>query len=401
MAWQNLSLPERIEATHVDIMRHKDFTRMSGVAMIGAVKYSDKMPTAATDGRDVIYGTDFCSGLNRKQLRYLVLHENGHKMLHHCTEYKQLHKKYPMLMPMAADYVVNGLIEEIDPTLQFVERPTPDLLIDQKRFANKSILEVLKVLIKDVEEQGGDPTAGGDGSGVLDEHMEGELDDVQSAQLKDMVEEAVRQGVITANNLAGQGSRNRAIDNIMQPRHTDWRSALREFATTVCMGHDLSRLSPPNKRFLPLNVLLWSHFAESTGELVIAGDTSGSMGGIYPVLFGEIARICELANPERVRIIWWDSEVCGEQVFEKQDYHSIAQALKPAGGGGTEPACVVNHIRANDIKAKGLIWLTDGYLWGADNLQTDCPQLWGVIDNDHFVPPQGKLVNISSMMEGV
>jgi predicted metal-dependent peptidase len=152
---------------------------------------------------------------------------------------------------------------------------------------------------------------------------------------------------------------------------------------------------------LPLGILLWSHFAETTGELVIAGDTSGSMGAIYPVLFGEIARICEIANPEKVRIVWWDSAVCGEQVFEKQDFASIAQALKPRGGGGTEPQCVIDHIRQNDIKAKGIIWLTDGYFYGNNNLQTDIPQLWGVIDNDRFTPPQGKLVNISSLVEGV
>jgi predicted metal-dependent peptidase len=396
MAWSNLPLPERIEATHVDIMRHKDFTRMAGVAMIGAVKFSDTMPTAATNGRDVIYGNAFCEGLNRKQLRYLVLHENGHKMLHHCTEYKPLAKKYPEHLARAADYVVNGMIEEIDPTFTFVERPTDDLLIDKARFANKSILEVLKELIKDSEEQ--EDEGGGQS---LDEHMEGDFEEAEAGELKEMVEEAVRQGVITANNLAGQGSRSTVIDGALAPRHTDWRSAIREFATSVCMGHDLSRLSPPNKRMLPLGILLWSHFAETTGELVIAGDTSGSMGGIYPVLFGEIARICEIANPEKVRIVWWDSAVCGEQVFEKQDFASIAQALKPRGGGGTEPQCVIDHIRQNDIKAKGIIWLTDGYFYGNNNLQTDIPQLWGVIDNDRFTPPQGKLVNISSLVEGV
>jgi predicted metal-dependent peptidase len=398
MAWQDLSLPQRIEATHIDIARHKEFTRMSGVAMIGEVKFSDSMPTAATDGRDVIYGNKFCADLNRKQLRYLVLHENGHKLLHHCTEYQGLAKKYPRHMPRAADYVVNGLIEELDPTFQFVERPTNDLLIDRQRFNNMSLVEVLKVLIDEDEQDDQDQQGGG---GSLDEHMEGNFDEEEATELKSMVEEAVRQSAILANNMAGQGSRNLAIDNMTAQRNTDWRQAMREFATTVCVGHDLSRLSPPNKRFLPLGVLLWSHFSESTGELVIAGDTSGSMGAIYPVLFGEIANICRMANPERVRIIWWDSEVCGEQVFEPHEYESIAQALKPAGGGGTEPSCVVRHLRTNDIKAKGIIWLTDGYFYGAQDLHTEAPQLWGVVDNERFTPPQGKLVNISSLLEGV
>lgn len=413
MAWDKLPLQERLEATHVDIMRHKDFARIGGVVMIGKNTFSDELPTAATNGEDTIYNPEFFGALNRKQARYLVLHENFHKALHHCTAYKAAMKQYPVLTPRAADYVVNLLIEELDPHYQFAERPTQDLLFD-KKYTDMGILEVLRDLIKQDEADGKDPKrqpgqAGGDGDedgdGTLDEHQMGNEagggDPAKVKALAEQIDEAIRQGVITANNLAGKGGRNHAIDGAVQDRNTDWRNAMREFATSVCQGHDLSRLSPPNKRFAPLGVLLWSHFAESTGELVIACDTSGSMGGIYPVVFGEIARICQLANPEAVRIVWWDSEVCGEQVFKQGEYENISQLLKPKGGGGTEPQCVTQHIRKNDIKAKGIIWLTDGYLYSSADLSMDIPQLWGVVDNPRFVPPTGKLVHINSIMEGV
>ena len=138
-----------------------------------------------------------------------------------------------------------------------------------------------------------------------------------------------------------------------------------------------------------------THFDIAVGELGILCDTSGSMAGVYPVVFGEIANICKQANPEKVRIIWWDNAVCGEQVFKRGEFDAIAQALKPAGGGGTSPQCVVNYIQSKAYKFSGAIWLTDGYL-------DACPtaacgnELWGVVDNDHFKPAHGKVLRIHS-----
>jgi hypothetical protein len=133
----------------------------------------------------------------------------------------------------------------------------------------------------------------------------------------------------------------------------------------------------------------------STGELIVACDTSGSMGGIYPTVFGEIARIAQNVNPDSVRVIWWDCAVCGDQVFKPHEFDKIASLLKPAGGGGTSPNCVVEYIREKKYQPKGVVWLTDGYLDGSDG-KVDVPALWGVVDNDHFVAPQGKTVRIYS-----
>jgi predicted metal-dependent peptidase len=170
---------------------------------------------------------------------------------------------------------------------------------------------------------------------------------------------------------------------------------MREWIVALCEGDDYSRFSPPNKRLLPLGIVMPSHFSESTGELIIACDTSGSMGAIYPTVFGEIARIVENVQPDGVRMLWWDSAVCGDQYFKPHEFANIASLLKPAGGGGTSPECVVQYIRANKYQPKGVVWLTDGYLDGSDS-KVDVPALWGVVDNDQFIPPQGKAVRIYS-----
>jgi hypothetical protein len=123
------------------------------------------------------------------------------------------------------------------------------------------------------------------------------------------------------------------------------------------------------------------------------------MGSVYPTVFGEIARIVQVANPEAVRVIWWDTRVAGEQLFTPAQYASIAKLFKPKGGGGTSPGAVVEYVRAKKYKPVAAIWLTDGYLDGTEGQARglDIPQLWGVVDNTSFRAPVGKVVRINSM----
>jgi hypothetical protein len=48
-----LTAEQRVERTHVTLMRHKDFCLFSGMFMIGKVEVLDKPITARTNGRDV------------------------------------------------------------------------------------------------------------------------------------------------------------------------------------------------------------------------------------------------------------------------------------------------------------------------------------------------------------
>ena len=74
-----LSAEQRIERTHVQLMRDPNFCLFSGVFMVGKVTVSDREMTASTNGRDVTYGRKFVDSLNDKQLAFLVIHEAMHK----------------------------------------------------------------------------------------------------------------------------------------------------------------------------------------------------------------------------------------------------------------------------------------------------------------------------------
>ena len=388
--YKDLTPHERVTAVGIDLTRNALFAQLSGVAMVGKVEITDRLPTAATNGRDEYYNPDFVLAQNRKQLRYVRIHENLHKLLKHCVEYKDVCKRYPKLSNIAMDHVINLTIEEIDPNFTWVERPTVKPCVDAK-YKGWGFLRVLRDLIDQGDEEGGQGGEGGHGG--FDDHRFDELDDEEMEETGRRVDEAGRQGKILAEKLAGNGKGGGRLDLNATKRNTEWRQHFREFFDTICKGDEHSRFVPPNKRFAPLGILLPSHFSYNKGEIIIAGDTSGSMGPIYPILFGEIAQIAQTVMPDALRVIWWDTSVCGEQLFKPDEYHSIATLMKPMGGGGTSPQCVVKYIADKKYKPRAVIWLTDGYLSG-DNAVVPCAALWGIVDNEQFIPPQGKAVHI-------
>lgn len=415
MAWKDLSPRERITAASFDIMRDPEFSLMGGATQIGTVEMVDESecPTAGTNGRDVVYCTAFVMGLTRPQVRMLLAHETAHKMLHHCIEYTAICEKYPQESNMAMDYVVNLIVEELDAGRGFIEwidEPPP--LIDAK-YKGMSFLEVLQDLLKNPPPPQQQPQGGGGkpGKGTprpLDTHTQGKKDgqagekplsEEDAKVLKQQMQDAVAQGQIVREKMQakargdkGSGGR---FDAMNQQRTTDWKGPLRRFIQELSEGDDQSRFSPPNKRMLPLGIVLPSHFSEKVGEIVIACDTSGSMGGVYPTVFGEIARICQQVKPAKVRMLWWDTVVAGDQTFTEKDYERIAKQLKPAGGGGTTVSVVADYIKQHKIKAKCVIMLTDGYIESQYNV-APVPHLWGIVDHAGFVPRKGSVVHINS-----
>lgn len=416
MAFKDFSAHERITAVHIDFMRDPDFCLLGGTTQIGKVEIRSDVPTAGTDGRDVFYGEAFIMGMTRGQLRYLVAHETLHKMLHHCTEYKTVCDKYPQGSNMAMDYVVNQFIEDLDAGRGFVERPKePAPLIDPK-YRGMSFLEVLRDLLQQSKQQKPQPKPGqgqGQGQGEnlpgpMDEHIQqaapgsgepGAMTEAEAGTLSKQLQDAINQGKILQTKLRekARGAGNTGADlSGMEERRTDWRKPLRKFISELVEGDDMSRYAPPNRRMLPLGITLPSHFSESTGPLVVACDTSGSLSGVYSVLMGEIARICRTVTPESVIVIWWSDSVEGVQTFAPKDYPSLGKLIKPKGGGGTNLSCVAAWVKAHKVKVKATVIITDGYIEQTPALPPG-PLLWGVIDNSSYTPPRGAALHINSV----
>jgi predicted metal-dependent peptidase len=227
---------------------------------------------------------------------------------------------------------------------------------------------------------------------TLDEHdfeSAKKLTDKEAKEIEGKVEQALRQGGILAGRLGAKIPR--AIEELLEPK-IDWRDVLREFITSAVMGKDEYTWRKFNKRMVANDLYLPSLENDTMGELVIAIDTSGSIGGRQLTEFAtELASICNSCSPDKIRVLWWDTQVHGEQIF-RDDYSSIAKLLKPQGGGGTTVSCVNDYIKKESINAEAVLVFTDGYVEDNIRWEVSCPTMWMVTENRSFTPPTGKVV---------
>jgi len=103
-----MDVNKQIKKQNIAIMGNATWMYMGGILCFGKWTVSDDMPTAATDGKNVIYGREFCATLSDPEMRFLILHEAMHKMAQHMRLYKALHQLDQQRANAACDYWING-----------------------------------------------------------------------------------------------------------------------------------------------------------------------------------------------------------------------------------------------------------------------------------------------------
>jgi len=380
---KQLTAEQRLSKALVSIMSQPKYTALAGVLMIGEKTIND-MPTACTNGRDEMYGREFVDNLTDAELRWVVLHENYHKLYQHLTTWKHLWKIDPNTANQAMDYVINIKIMD-DNADGFAVIPKGGLIDAQYRDMDTAQVFNLIRQSNDNDDDGG-----------MDEHdWKGaqDLSDEEKGALARDIDEAIRQGALAAGKMGGTDSRE--LEELLKPQ-VDWREVLREFISTTCAGNDYSTWARPNRRLMSQGVYMPSGISQSVGELVVAIDTSGSINKRTLTTFlSEVKSICDTVHPEQVRLLYWGHEVVGDESYKTDELYGLITSTKPMGGGGTDVNCVTQYMTAEGINPQACIVLTDGYLcgnWG----EWSCPVLWTVIDNKSAVPTAGTAIHIKS-----
>jgi predicted metal-dependent peptidase len=404
MIGKQLTEEQRLTKAQADIIGNINYIAIANILMMGdhkVVEHGTKgCMTAMTDGINACYSRTFVAGLTDAELRFLILHEAYHVLYKHLTTYLHLYEKNPRKANMACDYVINLKLVDFDRANDkgFIVMPKVGLLDEQYRGMDSA--QVYKLLPDDDEGDGSGKGQGqgqGQGDGEsLDQHdweSAKELTPEERKELDRAVDEAVRQGALIAGKMGSGGSR--MLDELLESK-IDWREALREFVSTTCAGSDYSTWKRPNRRYISAGIYLPSGITETVGELVIAIDTSGSIGGRELAQFlGEVSAIAKAVKPQAVRLMYWDTSVCADEYYMQDQLDEIVKSTKPAGGGGTMVECVPEYMREKQIKPQAVIVLTDGYLggsWGTWHV----PVLWCVLDNKSATPDVGKCVHIES-----
>lgn len=433
----HLTPEKKLQKAHITLMRHPETCLYSGVILMGETMVDDSVPTALTDGINKRYGRKFIEDMEMPKVTGLVLHENLHVVLKHLIRYRKLAMEDPVVANAAMDYVVNDIIMQLKDK-EFCQLPEGGLW--DIKFRDWSVLEVYDFLKtgrekpqpKQPGQQGQGQPKPGDGQGKgqgqpqkpqrgkdsrgrekvsiagkdyglegTDEHDASGLEDpnkTEAEKLADMkamseaINEALHQGSLLAGRFGAKVPRV-LKDSLVKP--VDWKAIMAEFVTASVRGRSEYTYAKFNRRRLADDFYLPSIEDETVGEVICGIDTSGSIGAdILSAFAKHLSDVCLNVQPERVRVLWWDTHVHGEQVFEPNSYGNIAKLLKPMGGGGTRAGCVSQYIIERRINADCILMLTDGYVEPTVDWRVRAPTLWLVTGRKGWQPPAGKLVRV-------
>lgn len=387
-----LTAEQLISKTKVAIMNDDQWKWMAGIVMMGSSGIVDgdhKVQTAATDGLNELYHRDFIEGLTLPQIKFIVLHENFHKMFRHLFVWQSLWKESPELANVACDAVINTQYLYGKPGIEFVKG---GIYLPQYSDADvwnvKAVYDDLKKSTDTMQTKG------------HDDHDWEEADQVSEEEAKDIevqVDNALRQAALAGSIGANMP---RSVTAMLVPE-VDWKTLLAEFFKSACAGNDKQTWRRPHKTYVAYDLYIPTPYSETIGRVLIAGDTSGSIDdNMLSTFMGYMQQLANETQPSGIDIAWWGSNVVGVDSFERGAMDALASAVKPVGGGGTSPSCITEWMKKEkkDDYVCAIV-ITDGEFYG-DSVGDwgDLPVLWLVV-NSRPVPniPVGQTVQVKDL----
>ena len=328
--------------------------------------YDDSVPTMCTDGECLKIGPAFVHGIEDEEIRGVLIHEVLHCALGHPWRRGD---REPRKFNYAADYAINLLIDDYIKAGNPVALPQGCLLDQQYRDLST---EAIYARLPDP------PQGGGGAPGTGDDIMEGanptdpatgkpKSNEEMASEWKGRMVQAAQAARMQGNL---PGCIERFVGEMIEPK-VPWRQVLRRFLTdTVKSDYDWMK---PDRRFMPMDIYIPDiGDEEAAGEIVVAIDTSGSIGNdMLNAFTAELNSIHKDLKPSKVHVVYCDAAVAHVDEFGPDDQLT----LTPQGGGGTDFSPVFEWVEEQQLRPKALVYLTD--LYGSHYYkQPDYPVLW-------------------------
>lgn len=341
----------------------------------------DDIPTLAVSNRGTIYyNPQFVESLTVPQLVWGLCHEVGHVICQHATRRgSRDHKKWNY----AGDAWINDTLDSCN-----VGQRIPNT-VDMHGSKDKTTEQIYDELPDNPNSQGqGQGQGKGQGSG---EYMDGDGmgDDIleEGAPLseaeKNEIEAQAKIDLAEAAQVAKAkgklpGALAEFVSDILNPK-TPWHEILERYMTDMAKGsYSWAR---PNRRFMSQRMYLPSvGRIPKLGEVVIQVDISGSVTKKEIAYYnGHLKRIIEQTHPEKVHVIYTDTQVQHHDEFDNPEDVQISFY----SGGGTDMCEGFRYIDEKGIDPQIFVTLTDGYTGFPE--QTPCPAIW-CISSDITAP---------------
>lgn len=338
--------------------------------------YSDTIPTAATNGRQILINPQFFERLSLEQQEAVLLHEVLHAALLHVPRGIGRDAKR---WNIAADIVVNGILTREGFAL-------PSDSVRAQMLEHFSVEEVYDLLEKSPWDKKNFPLGAPD---LLNQEGTGSLGQEQMRAVEAHWKNALEQASVMAETLL-QGSLPASIQRELQTlksgqlnwRHYLWRYLVR----TPIDFRDFDR------RFIGQRMYLETLEGE-TVRVAVAVDTSGSINnGQIQVFLSEVQSIL-LSYPHlECQLYYADAELHGP--YALTPYASLPT---PIGGGGTDFRPFFTKLTQENSPwaITVAVYLTDGYGYFPSEAPP-FPVLWVVTpggqDSSYF--PFGETVRL-------
>ena len=378
--------PEQLEEMRVEVvdriitarigllLRHPFFGNMATRLRILAA--DEWLGTAAVDGRNLYFNTQFFNAMGNKEIEFVIAHEILHCVFDHL---ERRDDRNPMLYNIAADYIVNNTLvrDRIGEKPKIVdcfqdfkyegwtsEEVYDELFEEAKKNGEEALKQLGEMLDEHLDSEDGEGEEGaGEGK---DSNGNGTSKSRPKYSKEDMkkIKDEIKENMLSAAQAAGAGNVpagvQRMIKELTEPK-MNWRELLRQqIQSTIRSDYTFSR---PSRKGQMSGAILPGMDFQNTIDVAVCLDMSGSIGNAQAQDFlGEVKGIMEEYQDYNIKIWCFDTEVYNEDDFSADDARDITE-YDIRGGGGTDFMANWKYMKEQNYVPKKLIMFTDGYAW--------------------------------------
>ena len=354
------------------LLKHPFFGNMATRLRIQAA--DDWIPTAAVDGRNLYFNTQFFNAMDNKEIEFVIAHEILHCVFDHLERRTWQDRNLDaMLSNIAQDYVVNNILvrDSIGHKPKLVEcyqdfkyeNWTSEEVYDDlfEKYDEDELKQLGELLDEHLDWTEGDSESN---KGAKGKEGEGEGRPTYSKDELKKIRDEIKENMVSAAQSAGAGNIPKGVDRLIkeltEPK-MNWRELLRQqIQSTIKSDYTFSR--PSRKGWHTGAILPGMNFAE-TIDICIAIDMSGSIGDVQGRDFlSEVQGIMDEYRDYNIKLWCFDTKVYNECDFSADGADSLLD-YEIMGGGGTDFMCNWTYMEQEGITPKKFLMFTDGYAW--------------------------------------
>ncbi len=310
----------------------------------------DHVSTIGTNGKVIVYNDSFMRNTPISERNYIVMHELMHIILKH---WKRNDGKDPKIWNLAADYVVNGILDAhflftVIKDLEF-SSPAGRLHIDENDEPAETLYykiledpakykDDLRSLLRDI---------------CFVKALTAEEEEMWEAELNDII----------ANSVYKHYSKNgwcipQYCLSLVVSRLLPWKTILK----TYLRAHETEDISytTPERKYIHMDMILPGYGKDEEVKLQNVWafvDVSGSVSNDEINEFITQLFTISVTFKANLNIVYWHSHIAN--VYRDVRQEDLCSTV-PTSSGGTYPECIYAFLDENKIDPTVMLILTDG-----------------------------------------